>query len=169
MYHVHRLAARQIKSSGQTKYVRPTFGTSFRAQTLPQMNPFLNQTRLSSTIVPQEQDAIDGCTAAATIAYACSENAFIYPISPSSSMGEYVDLWASQGRKNVFGQVVNVKVMQSEAGAAGALHGAMAAGTLSTTFTSSQGLLLMIPNMFLLAGKFLIYFFSFFYYHLFFF
>ncbi len=67
-------------------------------------------------------------------------------------MGEYVDLWANQGRKNVFGQPLNVKVMQSEAGAAGALHGAMAAGTLGTTFTSSQGLLLMIPNMYLLAG-----------------
>eukprot|EP00008_Paramoeba_atlantica_P012592 CAMPEP_0201489504 /NCGR_PEP_ID=MMETSP0151_2-20130828/22837_1 /ASSEMBLY_ACC=CAM_ASM_000257 /TAXON_ID=200890 /ORGANISM="Paramoeba atlantica, Strain 621/1 / CCAP 1560/9" /LENGTH=1796 /DNA_ID=CAMNT_0047875119 /DNA_START=111 /DNA_END=5501 /DNA_ORIENTATION=- len=117
-----------------------TFRGSFMARTL-------------ATKKQDDLDAFDGCTAASHVAYACSENAFIYPISPSSSMGELVDLWATQGRKNIFGQKLNVKVMQSEAGAAGALHGAMAAGSLGTTFTSSQGLLLMIPNMYLLSGE----------------
>jgi len=97
--------------------------------------------------------AMEGNMAASHVAYALSETAFIYPISPATSMGEHVDTWASAGRKNVFGQVLDVSTMQSEAGAAGAVHGALAAGGLSTTFTASQGLLLMIPNMYLIAGE----------------
>lgn len=96
---------------------------------------------------------IEGNEAAAHVAYALSEVAAIYPITPSSTMGEYCDEWAAHGRKNVFGQVVRVVEMQSEAGAAGAVHGALASGALSTTFTASQGLLLMIPNMYKIAGE----------------
>ena len=88
---------------------------------------------------------IEGNEAAAHVAYAMSDVAAIYPITPSSSMGEYCDEWAAYGRKNIFGQVLNVTEMQSEAGAAGAVHGCLSAGALSTTFTASQGLLLMIP------------------------
>ncbi|MBW2029297.1 MAG: pyruvate:ferredoxin (flavodoxin) oxidoreductase [Deltaproteobacteria bacterium] len=96
---------------------------------------------------------IEGNEAAAHVAYAMSEVASIYPITPSSSMGEYCDEWAAHGRKNIFGQVLKVVEMQSEAGAAGAVHGALSAGALSTTFTASQGLLLMIPNMYKIAGE----------------
>ncbi|MFC1841266.1 pyruvate:ferredoxin (flavodoxin) oxidoreductase [Thermodesulfobacteriota bacterium] len=96
---------------------------------------------------------IEGNEAAAHVAYAMSEVAAIYPITPSSSMGEYCDEWAAYGRKNIFNQVLNVVEMQSEAGAAGAVHGALSAGSLSTTFTASQGLLLMIPNMYKIAGE----------------
>ncbi|HKL20405.1 MAG TPA: pyruvate:ferredoxin (flavodoxin) oxidoreductase, partial [Tichowtungia sp.] len=98
---------------------------------------------------------IDGNTAAAHVAYAFSEIAAIYPITPSSNMGEYSDLWAAQGRKNIFGTTVGVTEMQSEAGAAGAVHGALSGGALTTTFTASQGLLLMIPNMYKIAGEML--------------
>jgi pyruvate-ferredoxin/flavodoxin oxidoreductase len=98
---------------------------------------------------------IDGNAAAAHVAYALSEVAAIYPITPSSTMAEYCDEWASQGRKNIFGQVLKIAEMQSEAGAAGALHGSLACGALSTTFTASQGLLLMIPNMYKIAGELL--------------
>ena len=98
---------------------------------------------------------IDGNTAAAHVAYAFSEIAAIYPITPSSNMGEYADAWAAQGRKNIFGSVVSVTEMQSEAGAAGAVHGALSSGSLTTTFTASQGLLLMIPNMYKIAGEML--------------
>ncbi|MDR0233101.1 MAG: pyruvate:ferredoxin (flavodoxin) oxidoreductase [Dysgonamonadaceae bacterium] len=97
----------------------------------------------------------DGNQAAAHIAYMFSETASIYPITPSSTMAEYVDEWAAAGRKNIFGEKVRVDEMQSEAGAAGAMHGALQAGTLSTTFTASQGLLLMIPNMYKVAGELL--------------
>ncbi|MDR0427436.1 MAG: pyruvate:ferredoxin (flavodoxin) oxidoreductase, partial [Dysgonamonadaceae bacterium] len=97
----------------------------------------------------------DGNQAAAHIAYMFSETASIYPITPSSTMAEYVDEWAASGRKNIFGEKVRVDEMQSEAGAAGAMHGALQAGTLSTTFTASQGLLLMIPNMYKVAGELL--------------
>jgi pyruvate-ferredoxin/flavodoxin oxidoreductase len=96
---------------------------------------------------------IEGNEAAAHVAYAMSEVAAIYPITPSSSMGEYCDDWAAHGRKNIFGQVLKVVEMQSEAGAAGAVHGALSAGALSTTFTASQGLLLMIPNMYKISGE----------------
>src|SRR4030042_958376 len=95
---------------------------------------------------------IDGNTAASHVAYAFSDVAAIYPITPSSTMGEIADDWAAYGRKNIFGQVLRVREMQSEAGAAGAVHGSLAAGALTTTFTASQGLLLMIPNMYKIAG-----------------
>ncbi|MCX5716616.1 MAG: pyruvate:ferredoxin (flavodoxin) oxidoreductase [Candidatus Omnitrophica bacterium] len=98
---------------------------------------------------------IDGNTAAAHIAYAFSEVAAIYPITPSSTMGELADEWAANGKKNIFGQVVDVVEMQSEAGASGAVHGSLSAGALTTTFTASQGLLLMIPNMHKIAGEML--------------
>jgi pyruvate-ferredoxin/flavodoxin oxidoreductase len=101
----------------------------------------------------QVQQPMDGNQAAAYVAYGMSENSFIYPISPATSMGENMDNWASAGKKNAFGQVVKVDMMQSEGGAAGALHGAVAAGSLCSTFTASQGLLLMIPNMYMLAGE----------------
>ena len=102
-----------------------------------------------------KKQTMDGNAAAAHVAYAFSDVAAIYPITPSSNMGEYSDLWASQGRKNIFGQTVDVVEMQSEAGAAGATHGSLAAGALTTTFTASQGLLLMIPNMYKIAGELL--------------
>ena len=95
----------------------------------------------------------DGNQAAAHIAYMFSEVAAIYPITPSSTMAEYVDEWAAQGRKNLFGETVAVQEMQSEGGAAGALHGSLQAGALTNTFTASQGLLLMIPNMYKIAGE----------------
>ncbi len=98
---------------------------------------------------------IDGNTAAAHIAYAFSEVAAIYPITPSSPMGEYSDEWAAAGRKNLFGETVKIAEMQSEAGAAGAVHGSLSAGALTSTFTASQGLLLMIPNMYKIAGEML--------------
>ncbi|CCK82237.1 pyruvate:ferredoxin (flavodoxin) oxidoreductase [Desulfobacula toluolica] len=98
---------------------------------------------------------IDGNTAATHVAYAMSEVAAIYPITPSSPLGEIADTWASKGRKNIFGQVLNIKQMQSEAGAAGAVHGSLAAGALTSSFTASQGLLLKIPNMYKIAGELL--------------
>ncbi|MGE5543722.1 MAG: pyruvate:ferredoxin (flavodoxin) oxidoreductase [Bacillota bacterium] len=98
---------------------------------------------------------MDGNTAAAHVAYAFTEVATIYPITPSSPMAECIDEWSANGRKNIFGQQVNVVELQSEAGAAGALHGSLAAGALTTTFTASQGLLLMIPNMYKIAGELL--------------
>lgn len=97
--------------------------------------------------------SIDGNTAAAYISYAFTEVAGIYPITPSSNMAEQVDAWASQGRKNIFNSIVKVSEMQSEAGAAGAVHGAVQAGTLATTYTASQGLLLMIPTIYKLVGE----------------
>lgn len=96
---------------------------------------------------------IDGNTAAAHVAYAFSEVAAIYPITPSSPMAENSDEWAAQGRKNMFNQELRIAEMQSEAGAAGAVHGSLCAGALTTTFTASQGLLLMIPNMYKIAGE----------------
>ncbi len=97
--------------------------------------------------------AVDGNTAAAHIAYAFSEVAAIYPITPSSTMGELVDEWATAGRKNIFGQKLSVVELQSEGGASGAVHGSLTAGALTTTFTASQGLMLMLPNMYKIAGE----------------
>ena len=97
----------------------------------------------------------DGNEAAAHVSYMFSEVAAIYPITPSSPMAEHVDTWAAKGRKNLFGQTVMVQEMQSEGGAAGAMHGSLQAGALTTTFTASQGLLLMIPNMYKIAGEML--------------
>ncbi|MDR1797606.1 MAG: pyruvate:ferredoxin (flavodoxin) oxidoreductase [Clostridiales Family XIII bacterium] len=98
---------------------------------------------------------MDGNTAAAHVSYAFTDVAAIYPITPSSPMAEFVDEWAAYGRKNIFGQTVKLTEMQSEAGAAGAVHGSLAAGALTTTYTASQGLLLMIPNMYKIAGELL--------------
>ncbi|WP_212902907.1 pyruvate:ferredoxin (flavodoxin) oxidoreductase [Clostridium polyendosporum] len=103
----------------------------------------------------RKMKTMDGNTAAAHIAYAFTDVAAIYPITPSSPMAEYVDEWVAQGRKNIFGRPVNVMEMQSEAGAAGAVHGSLQAGALTTTFTASQGLLLMIPNMYKMSGELL--------------
>lgn len=98
---------------------------------------------------------VDGCTAATYVAYAFSEVATIYPITPIASMGETADKWNSQGLKNLLGSPMQVKEMESELGAAGATHGALAAGALATTFTASQGLMLMIPNMYKISGELL--------------
>ncbi|MEG0276504.1 MAG: hypothetical protein RR630_05705, partial [Coprobacillus sp.] len=99
--------------------------------------------------------SMDGNTAAAHVAYAFSEVAGIYPITPSSPMAENAETWAAQGKKNIFGSAINVIEMQSEAGAAGAVHGALQGGALATTFTASQGLLLMIPNLYKIQGELL--------------
>ena len=96
---------------------------------------------------------LDGCTAATYIAYALSDVATIYPITPVASMGETAQKWGMAGRKNYAGNILQVKEMESELGAAGATHGALAAGSLATTFTNSQGLMLMLPNMFKIAGN----------------
>src|SRR5512136_280793 len=96
---------------------------------------------------------IDGNEAAANVAYQLNEVIAIYPITPSSPMGEWSDAWSAKGTKNIWGTVPSVTEMQSEGGAAGAVHGALQAGALATTFTSSQGLLLMIPNMYKIAGE----------------
>ena len=103
----------------------------------------------------QNNITIDGNTAASSMAYMLSDMALIYPITPSSPMAENIDEWSAKGKKNIFGNTVEVTEMQSEAGAAGALHGALTAGSKATTFTSSQGLLLMIPNMYKIAGELL--------------
>ena len=97
----------------------------------------------------------DGNQAASNIAYLFSENVAIYPITPSSTMAENVDEWSAAGKKNLWGETVKVTEMQSEAGAAGAVHGSLQAGALTSTFTASQGLLLMIPNMYKIAGEML--------------
>ncbi|MDO5448134.1 MAG: pyruvate:ferredoxin (flavodoxin) oxidoreductase [Clostridia bacterium] len=103
----------------------------------------------------REMKTMDGNTAAAHVSYAFTEVAGIYPITPSSPMADYVDQWSAQGRKNIFGSTVKVAEMQSEAGASGTVHGSLAAGALTTTYTASQGLLLMIPNMYKIAGELL--------------
>lgn len=103
----------------------------------------------------RKMKTMDGNTAAAHISYAFTDVAAIFPITPSSPMAEHVDEWVAQGRKNIFGQPVKVMEMQSEGGAAGAVHGSLQAGALTTTYTASQGLLLMIPNMYKIAGELL--------------
>ena len=103
----------------------------------------------------RKMKTMDGNTAAAYVSYAFTDVAAIFPITPSSNMAENVDEWAAQGRKNIFGQTVQVVEMQSEGGAAGAVHGSLQAGALTTTYTASQGLLLMIPNMYKIAGELL--------------
>ncbi|WP_374284344.1 pyruvate:ferredoxin (flavodoxin) oxidoreductase [Lactococcus sp.] len=102
-----------------------------------------------------KQKTMDGNMAAAHIAYAFSEIGVIYPITPSSPMADYTDAWATAGRKNIWGQTVKITELQSEAGAAGAMHGVLKAGSLATTYTASQGLLLMLPNMYKMAGELL--------------
>nr|WP_296465861.1 2-oxoacid:acceptor oxidoreductase family protein [uncultured Acetatifactor sp.] len=115
-----------------------------------------NMTSNTTTHTPSRPfQTMDGCQAAAHVAYAYSEAAAIYPITPSSPMAELVDEWAGQGRKNIYGQAMVISQMQSEAGAASAVHGALLAGSLATTFTASQGLLLMLPNLYRMAGELL--------------
>ncbi len=99
------------------------------------------------------KQSMDGNTAAAHVAYAFTDVAAIYPITPSSPMADYVDQWSAQGQENIFGNQVKVVEMQSEAGAAGTVHGSLAVGAITTTFTASQGLLLMIPNMYKIAAE----------------
>ena len=106
-------------------------------------------------IMGKKMQTIDGNYAASYVAYAFSEVAAIYPITPSSPMAEYADSWAATGRVNMFGEKLIIAEMQSEAGAAGAVHGSLSAGALTTTYTASQGLLLMIPNMYKIAGEML--------------
>src|SRR5215204_4948031 len=101
----------------------------------------------------QQITTIDGNEAAAHVAYRVNEVCAIYPITPSSTMAELADQWSSEGRENIWGNVPEVVEMQSEAGAAGTVHGALQAGALTTTFTASQGLMLMIPNMYKIAGE----------------
>ncbi|WP_343210452.1 pyruvate:ferredoxin (flavodoxin) oxidoreductase [Anaerolentibacter hominis] len=103
----------------------------------------------------RKMKTMDGNTAAAHVSYAFTDVAAIYPITPSSPMADYTDIWATQGRKNIFGHEVALSEMQSEGGAAGAVHGSLEAGALTTTYTASQGLLLMIPNMYKIAGELL--------------
>ena len=103
----------------------------------------------------RKMKTMDGNNAAAHVSYAFTDVAAIYPITPSSVMAEVTDKWAASGKKNIFGQEVKVVEMQSEAGAAGTVHGSLAAGALTTTFTASQGLLLMIPNLYKFAGELL--------------
>ena len=101
----------------------------------------------------RKMKTMDGNNAASHVSYAYTDVAAIYPITPSSVMAEVADQWATEGRKNIFGQEVKILEMQSEAGAAGAVHGSLSAGALTTTYTASQGLLLMIPNMYKIAGE----------------
>ena len=103
----------------------------------------------------RKMKTMDGNNAAAHVSYAYTDVAAIYPITPSSVMAEVTDKWAADGKENIFGEKVRVVEMQSEAGAAGTVHGSLAAGALTTTFTASQGLLLMIPNMYKMAGELL--------------
>lgn len=120
---------------------------------MPQSQLLAEELEIREFELKRKQVTIDGNEAAAYIAYRLSDVIAIYPITPSSTMGEKVDEWAAQGQKNLWGSVPFVQEMQSEAGAAGTLHGAAQAGAMTTTFTSSQGLLLMIPNMYKLAGE----------------
>ncbi|MEX6688343.1 pyruvate:ferredoxin (flavodoxin) oxidoreductase [Danxiaibacter flavus] len=117
------------------------------------MHPILDSQGVDTLSTKKKLSIMDGNEAAAYVAYKCSEVCAIYPITPSSAMGEWSDEWSSNGRTNIYGQIPKVIEMQSEAGAAGALHGALQGGVLATTFTCSQGLLLMIPNMYKIAGE----------------
>src|SRR5499425_572721 len=107
----------------------------------------------AETLADKTYVTFDGNEATAQVAYQLSDVIAIYPITPSSAMGEWADQWAAQGQRNLWGTVPSVVEMQSEGGAAGALHGALQTGALGTTFTASQGLLLMIPNMYKIAGE----------------
>ncbi|MBQ8669796.1 MAG: pyruvate:ferredoxin (flavodoxin) oxidoreductase, partial [Oscillospiraceae bacterium] len=105
--------------------------------------------------MPRAKQTMDGNTAAAHVAYAFTDVAAIYPITPSSPMADLCDQWSAAGRQNIFGNQVKVVEMESEGGAAGAVHGSLGVGAVTTTFTASQGLLLMIPNMYKIAGELL--------------
>ncbi len=145
-----------IRSRG-IRDVKTTEYSTSSAATLPSNSSAPDEASSSALAsdgaAPRTQVTVDGNEAVAHVAYHVSEVAAIYPITPSSPMGESSDAWAAIGDKNIWGTVPKVVEMQSEAGAAGALHGALQAGALGTTFTSSQGLLLMIPNMYKIAGE----------------
>src|SRR5664279_740957 len=117
------------------------------------MQTSTKQTSDTAVLEDHSLAIMDGNEAAAYIAYKTSEVCAIYPITPSSAMGEWADEWNAKGIRNIFGQVPRVMEMQSEAGAAGAIHGALQGGAMASTFTASQGLLLMIPNMYKIAGE----------------
>jgi pyruvate-ferredoxin/flavodoxin oxidoreductase len=121
--------------------------------TLYKTNVKFSTNNSGGKIMARKMKTMDGNQAAAHVSYAYTEVAAIYPITPSSVMPEHVDEWATEGRKNIYGQTVKVTEMQSEGGAAGAVHGALSAGAMTTTFTASQGLLLMIPNLYKVAGE----------------
>nr|CCA61743.1 pyruvate ferredoxin oxidoreductase [Chlamydomonas reinhardtii] len=138
----------------KTAAATTTTTTTTTGQTASNLVVFPSPAVVSSAGKPGGKMApMDGNEATALIAYAVSDVSFIYPITPATNMGEMVDQWASEGRTNVFNNVMSVTEMESETGAAGALHGALAAGALATTFTCSQGLLLMVPNMYKIAGE----------------
>src|SRR5947209_10306293 len=117
------------------------------------MSPVMGRCSSSNYLAVMTYKMLDGNEAVARVAYALNEGIAIYPITPGSNMGEWADDWAAQKRPNLWGTVPLVVEMQSEAGAAGAVHGALSTGSLTTTFTASQGLLLMIPNMYKIAGE----------------
>jgi homodimeric pyruvate:ferredoxin (flavodoxin) oxidoreductase len=150
------VASRSLGSLASTRSSAPAlkFGLNVPAQA-PNITPsWKKNPEKLGMISPglQKRVPFDGATAAAYVAYAFSEQAFIYPITPATPLGDAFAGWNAKGKKNLFGEVCNVVQMQSEGGAAGALHGVVDVGTLASTFTSSQGLLLMVPNMFILAG-----------------
>src|ERR1700723_2930883 len=132
---------------------RDDAGTRHRRAGANSMNVIVTEKAISRKIAAQETATMDGKTAVAHVAYRVNEVCAIYPITPSSTMAELADEWASAGVRNILGNVPVVQEMQSEGGAAGAVHGALQSGALTTTFTSSQGLLLMLPNMFKIAGE----------------
>ena len=144
-------AIRSTRSFRLTKFPLPPFTTVAKP-----CATFLSKILCSEgEVYRMKKMTIDGNTAASHVAYAFSEVAAIFPITPSSPMAESADEWAAEGRKNIFNQTVRVAEMQSEGGAAGAVHGALSAGALTTTYTASQGLLLMIPNMYKISGELL--------------
>src|SRR5215208_4119477 len=154
-------------SDARPNWRQPRFAAGFAAEITAQLIEIMNpnpsngspeqrRVKSMSTTSPDQRRkklTIDGNEAAASVAHRMSEVIAIYPITPSSNMGELADEWSSQGKRNLWGNVPDVVEMQSEAGAAGAVHGALQAGALATTFTASQGLLLMIPNMYKIAGE----------------
>src|ERR1700689_2701993 len=132
---------------------RDDAGTCRRRTGAISMNVIVTEKAINRKIAAQETATMDGNTAVAHVAYRVNEVCAIYPITPSSTMAELADEWASNGIRNIWGSIPVVQEMQSEGGAAGAVHGALQSGALTTTFTSSQGLLLMLPNMFKIAGE----------------
>src|SRR6202034_3454380 len=132
---------------------RDDTGTRHRRAGANSMNVVVTEKTMARNIAAQTTATMDGNTAVAHVAYRVNEVCAIYPITPSSTMAELADEWASNGIRNIWGSVPVVQEMQSEGGAAGAVHGALQSGALTTTFTSSQGLLLMLPNMFKIAGE----------------
>src|SRR5271154_6178364 len=132
---------------------RDDAGTCRRRAGANSMNVIVTEKAITRKVAALESATMDGNTAVAHVAYRVNEVCAIYPITPSSTMAELADEWAALGTKNIWGNIPIIQQMQSEGGAAGAVHGALQSGALTTTFTSSQGLLLMIPNMMKIAGE----------------